>query len=174
MPDTALLVIDAQVNMFDPANPAFETDRMLRILNDLIARARTASVPVIFIRNNGGPDDPDRPHTPGWEIEPRLNPQPAEAIVDKSQNDSFADTTLQALLTERQIHNLVICGLQTDYCVNATTRRAASLGYSVTLVSDGHSTYDGPTQTAAQTISQYNTDLAQLVVVLPASAIQFH
>ena len=37
--------------------------------------------------------------------------------------------------------NVVMCGIQTEVCVDTTCRRAFSLGYRVTLASDAHSTW---------------------------------
>ena len=59
MPATALLLIDAQVNMFDPANPVAGADALLSRLGQLLARARAAGAPVVFVRNCGGEADPD-------------------------------------------------------------------------------------------------------------------
>lgn len=44
---------------------------------------------------------------------------------------------------------LIICGLQTDYCVNATVRQALTLGYDVVLAADAHSTVDNGNTTLA-------------------------
>jgi len=170
--NTALLVIDTQVNMFDPQASVYEPERVLRVVGSLIGRAHTQHIPVVFIRNNGGEGDPDLPHTPGWEIDPRLGPGPGDAVVDKTRPDSFYETPLQNLLTERNIHNLIISGLQTDYCVNATTRRAVELGYAVTVAADGHSTYPSSTLTAAQLIEQHNSDFAKIATVVPAQDIK--
>ena len=60
----ALLLIDAQVNMFAP-DPVHDGPVVLSRLKELAGRARAAGIPVIFVRNNGSPDDPDAPHTPG-------------------------------------------------------------------------------------------------------------
>jgi len=56
----------------------------------------------------------------------------------------------------------VICGLQSEFCVDSTTRRALALGYPVTLVSDGHSTLDNGVLTAAQISAHHNQTLATL------------
>ncbi len=55
------------------------------------------------------------------------------------------------------IHRLVITGMQTDFCVNASSRGALKLGYDVTLVSDAHTTGDTPT--TQQIIDDHNRDL---------------
>jgi nicotinamidase-related amidase len=54
------------------------------------------------------------------------------------------------------IKNLVIVGVQTEFCVDTTCRTAFSLGYKNILVSDGHSTFDSPILTAAQIIEHHN------------------
>ena len=46
-------------------------------------------------------------------------------------------TELEGLLRERQIERLVVCGLATDYCVNATAIDAVRLGYDTKLLPHG-------------------------------------
>src|SRR5450759_459897 len=53
---TALLIIDAQVNMFAPENPVYASEMLLKTLGSLIGRARSANIPIIYVQNNGGPD----------------------------------------------------------------------------------------------------------------------
>lgn len=57
-------------------------------------------------------------------------------------------TGLEDHFRARGISSLVIAGLTTDHCVSASTRMAADLGFTVTLVSDataafGRLGYDG-------------------------------
>jgi len=80
---TALLVIDAQVNMFAPDNAVYASEMLLKTLGRLVARARSAHIPVVYVRNNGGPGDPEQPGTPGWQIHPALVPSEGDVIMQK-------------------------------------------------------------------------------------------
>ena len=51
-------------------------------------------------------------------------------------------------------------GAQSEVCVDTTCRRGFGLGFEVTLVSDGHSTWDNGMLTAAQIIGHTNETLA--------------
>ena len=75
-PREALLVIDVQVNQLDPAHPVAGGEVLLRRLRGLIARARDAQVPVVFVRHCGGPGDPDVRGMGGWQLHPTLQPRP--------------------------------------------------------------------------------------------------
>ena len=66
------------------------------------------------------------------------------------------------MLQARGIDRLVICGLQTDYCVNATVRQAHALGYDVVLAADAHSTVDNGSMAAEQIIANHNNRLGRL------------
>ena len=169
--DTALLLIDAQVNMFEP-EPVYGATELLTTLRDLLDRARAAGATVIFVRNNGPTGDPDEAHTPGWAIHPQLKPQPIELIIDKSRPDAFYQTEVSAVLTERGIRRLVIAGLQTEFCIDTTTRRANSLDYDVTLVADAHSTYPGALP-AEQIIAHHNQVLRAFADVRTATDVEF-
>jgi nicotinamidase-related amidase len=156
---TALLVIDMQAGL---VHGAYREKETLQIVSDLIERARTASVPVIYIQHDDTP--PDNlliPNTPGWQIHSQITPQPGEAIFEKTTSDAFFKTPLQDELIRQGIKHLVICGMQTEFCVNATSRRAVELGYLVTVVTDGHTTFDGQVP-AHQMIAQENNELKAL------------
>ena len=71
------------------------------------------------------------------------------------------------------IERLVIAGLQSEYCINSTTRRAAELGYDVTLVSDVHSTFDGEGKTATEIINEHNQALANMVRISRLDEVHF-
>lgn len=168
---TALLLIDAQVNMFDPATPVYEADALLARLVDLVTRARGAEppVPVIFVRNCGGADDPDQEGTPGWEIHPRLAPVAGDLVLDKTTTDAFESTTLADELATRGIQALVIAGLQSEHCIRATTLGALARGLHVTLVANGHSTYDSGERTAAAIRDAVNAEFARRVEIVRAA-----
>lgn len=140
--DTALLLIDTQVNMFAP-DPVYDANGLLSRLVDLLAQARATQLVVAYAQNNGGPEDPDAPHTPGWEIHPALAPQEGDVVVQKETPNAFHQTPLAEALNARGVQTLIIAGLQTEFCVDTTVRAADALGYRVTLVADGHSTTDG-------------------------------
>jgi nicotinamidase-related amidase len=173
MNNTALLIIDVQVNMFAEGSSVFEGERILNTISRLIAKAHTAHLQVIYIQNNGSEVDPDMPGTPGWQIHPAVTPKKGDIVIQKHTPDSFHETNLQSELDAKQIHNLIIAGMQTDYCINSTCRRAFELGYEVTLVQDAHSTYDNREFTASQLITRYNNELREMVNLKEAKDIAF-
>jgi nicotinamidase-related amidase len=87
-------------------------------------------------------------------------------VVEKKTPDAFHETNLHDELGSRGIRDLVVAGLQTEYCVDTTCRRAFSLGYNVVLVRDAHSTWDGAVLSAAQIIEHHNNVPSGLFVVL--------
>jgi len=76
--------------------------------------------------------------------------------------DSFHRTALQAVLSGLDIDRFVIRGMQSDFCVDTTTRRALSLDYPVTLVSDAHTTLDNEVLSADQIIRHHNATLGNI------------
>jgi nicotinamidase-related amidase len=157
---TALLVIDMQEGNFTCDPPVWNGDALLDTVSRLIGRAREKGVPVVFIQNDGPTGGVDEPGTSGWEIHPRIAPLAEDIVLSKSSPDAFLDTGLEEELAELRIERLVICGLQTEFCVDTTTRRAYSLGYEVVLISDGHSTWDGEVLSALQIIAHHNSVLS--------------
>ena len=172
-PNTALLVIDVQVNMFDPSHAVASADGLLAHVRSLVSSARAAGAPVVFVRNCGGLQDPDVKGTPGWELHPALQPAAGELVLDKTTCDTFASTPLGQELDARGVRRVVIAGLQSDYCVRETTLGALARGLEVTLVSDAHSTYDSRPRTAAQITAAVNAEFAGRAVLTPAEGVGF-
>ena len=171
---TAFLLVDAQVNMFDPANPVHDAGPLLARLVRLLADARAAGHAVVFVRNNGGAGDPDVPGTPGWELHPALQPAPGDVVLDKTTCDTFASTPLDEHLKALGAGRVIVAGLQSEFCIRETTLGALAHGYDVVLVSDGHGTYDGKNATAPQTSAAVNAELRDRVVLLAARDVFAH
>ncbi len=171
---TALLLIDAQVDMFAPENPAFAAPQLLETLKTLLAGARAAQCRVVYVQNNGQEGDPDVHGTPGWEIHPELELLAEDAIIQKYTMDAFHETGLKGILDAQGITRLVAAGLQSEYCVQTTCRKAHELGYEVVLVADGHSTYPNDGHSAEETIGVTNKELENLFSVIPSDRIDFN
>lgn len=50
--------------------------------------------------------------------------------------NAFSNTSLEDVLRERGIENVLVCGLVTSLCIDSTGRAAYERGYDVTIVSD--------------------------------------
>lgn len=75
--------------------------------------------------------------------------------------------------------HLVVGGCMSQYCVDTTVRRAVSLGFDVTLVTDGHMTADSGTLQFSEIVAHHNETLdgfdagGAKVDVRPAAAVAF-
>ena len=173
---TALLIIDVQQALCAGEYEAFESQRVIDRINLVARKARAVSAPVIIIQHEsqGGPLDYG---AEGWKLAQGLEALPTDTYIRKKTTDSFHQTELHSVLRARGIKSLVICGLQSEFCVDTTTRRALALGYPVVLVSDGHSTMDNSVLSAAQISAHHNETLANItsfgprVDAVPASEV---
>ncbi|AMO95638.1 isochorismatase family protein [Collimonas fungivorans] len=156
---SALLVIDVQQALFDETPRPFEADAVVERINSLTASARAAGVPVVFVQHEASDLEYN---SAGWQLQPGLQLKEGDAKLRKTTPDSFLRTELEALLASWQTEHVVICGYASEFCVDTTTRRAAALGYPVTLVSDAHTTHDKPHATGEQIRRHENATLPNI------------
>ena len=173
--DTVLLVIDMQVGI---VAGGYQKNAVVARLVELVAEARASGTPVVFAQHEE--DWPTmRPGGPDWQFHPALIPTEGELVIHKRACDAFYGTPLREALVARGIRRLVIAGMQTEYCVNATCHRAVNEGFDVTLVADGHTTEGTDTLSAAQIIAHHNLSLGQMahpdhpITVRPRAEIAF-
>jgi nicotinamidase-related amidase len=160
---TALVLIDVQRALVD----GFEADwdGVLDNIVALLGRARAARISVVHVQHDGPAGHPLEVGSTGWRIHPTVAPIPGELVIHKRWSDAFAQTELADALDARGVRRLVISGAQTEYCVDATVRRAASLGYDVTLVADGHTTSASRQLSREQIVAHHNRTLPGLALV---------
>jgi nicotinamidase-related amidase len=156
----ALLIIDVQQVLCVGKWAMFDVDRVVDRINGLAAQARAANVPVVFIQHEDA--GPMQFGSDNWQLYERLVVRPEDTRIRKTTCDSFHQTELRALLQSREIDQLVVCGLQSEFCVDSTVRGALARGYPVVLVSDAHSTIDNGVLSAAQISAHHNTTLANM------------
>jgi nicotinamidase-related amidase len=87
--------------------------------------------------------------------------------VHKTWSDAFVATDLHTQLQRTAVTRLVVTGAQTEFCVDATVRRAASLGYDVDLIADGHTTSANGLLTRDQIVAHHNATLPALACAGP-------
>ena len=164
---TALIVIDIQKDFAAPdgllgrvgvdLSPA---EAAIDRIEALIAAARGAGATIGFMRVvTSEATDPvalktlmARRGTPGGEAicrtedggadYYRVAPQPGDIEIDKLLFNSFHNTDLDAQLRARGIDTLVVTGISTDCCVDATVRDAFHRDYHVFVVSDACAAYE--------------------------------
>lgn len=155
----ALVIIDVQAGLFSPP-PANATAVVARI-NALIRRAREANAPVVFVQHES-PGGSLMHETAGWQLVDTLDAQDEDLRVRKTTPDSFLRTSLADQLNGFGIRHIAVCGYATEFCVDTTVRRAAGLGYSVTLAADAHTTHDKPHGAAERIVAHHNATLADI------------
>ena len=143
MPDTALLVIDIQNDYFPGGAMELEgADAAGAKAAAALARFRKDGNPVIHVRHLSVRPGSTffLPGTKGAEIHALVAPKAGETVVEKNFPNSFRNTSLQETLQKQGVKNLVVAGMMTHMCVDASVRHAADLGYKITLLADACAT----------------------------------
>jgi len=167
---TALVIMDMQEGNFIGDDAIYAGKDLLIIASYILQKARDAGIPVIYVLNNGGAGEPDEVGTSGWQVHPDIKPNEKDILIQKTTPDAFHKTTLKDTLERLGIENLVIMGLQTEYCIDTTCRRGSLLGFTIKLVMDGHSTWDSDILSAPKIIAHHNAVLGNLFVELVNSS----
>jgi len=156
MATKALLIVDMQAGSFTPATPRYDSTGVIERINQLAQFFRTNGDQVIFIRHDGTKEGDYIPGTSNWQVLTGLNQLPGDLYIEKTINDSFYQSKLQATLQNLGIDDLYFMGCATDFCFDATVKSALSKDYNITVVKDGHTTTDRPFVNAKTLIDHHN------------------
>ncbi len=153
----ALIVVDIQNDYFPGgAHPLVGPEAAAANARRLLESVRAGGGELVHMQHVW--DAPDasfmRPGTPGVEIHDDVAPLADETVIQKAHPNSFLGTSLEETLRARDVDEVVVCGMMTSMCVDATARAASDLGFTVTVVHDACAAPDlefgGETIPAAQ------------------------
>lgn len=152
-----LLVVDAQKLITNAR--LYNFDGFAANVRRLIATARENGVEVVYVRHDDGADKPLTRGTAGFEIYEAFTPMAGERIFDKRVNSPFRDSGLLEYLWERQIKQIAVVGLQTEYCIDATVKCGFEHGFEMIVPDGANSTFDNEYMTAKETYEYYNRSI---------------
>lgn len=154
MTKTALLVIDAQELITNERLYAF--DNYIENVRQLIAESRKNGIEVIYVRHDDGEGQPLSKGNKGFDVCREFAPEAGERIFDKFVNSPFRDSGLLGYLRKKAVKRLIVTGLQTDYCIDATVKCGFEHGFEMIVPEYCNSTFDNDFMTAEQTYRYYN------------------
>lgn len=173
MPELAVLMIDAQNGYIAEDGirdvlgwpPIWRLGEVLGECADLLTAARAAGIPIVYSRQVTSPAGSlaanpraarhmlSRTSTlpestaaqQEWrsEIIDRVAPVPGDLVLEKTRHSFFAYTELDPVLRSLGVQRLLVAGLQTNVCIEATVRAALERNYDVAVAENAVST-DGP------------------------------
>lgn len=139
----ALLIIDIQNDYFEGGKmPLVTPEAAAQNAKKILTDFRLKKLPVIVVQHIAARPEAGffLPNTYGAEIHVSVKPLETEKVVIKHFPNSFKDTDLYEYLHKLDIKDLVICGMMTHMCIDATTRAAKDLGYNCTIIGDACAT----------------------------------
>jgi nicotinamidase-related amidase len=143
MPERALVIIDIQNDYFPGGRMELEgADAAATNAAKALARFRKEGAPVIHVRHLSVRPGSTFfiPGTAGADIHAAVKPQGGEKVIEKNFPNSFRGTELERVLKDAGVKELVVAGMMTHMCVDASVRQAADLGYKLTLLGDACAT----------------------------------
>lgn len=149
-----LLVVDTQKAITN--SKLYKFDLFKSHVIELIELARNNNIEIIFVRHDDGIGYELTRGNDGFEIYDEFQPVNGEVIFDKKVNSAFKDTGLLEYLRQKEENTIIIAGLQTDYCIDATIKAGFEYGFKMIVPSNANSTVDNPYMTAEQSYRYHN------------------
>lgn len=143
MKNCVLILIDLQNDYFESgAHPLTHSQKAVERAAEILSFARNKRIPVIHIRHESVGKNATfmLPRSAGAEIHPLVKPLHNETVFTKHFPNSFKETGLLDVLKVLNATKLIVCGMMTHMCVDATVRAASDYGFECTLIGDACAT----------------------------------
>ena len=147
-----LLVIDIQKGITDSRLYNYETfiDNTKRIID----AARANHIEVIYFQHDDGPGTGFSTGDEDFEIANQVTPMNGEKVFVKDINSCFGNEEFVDYIKNED--TLMVVGLQTNFCIDATVKSAFERGYKVIIPQGANSTFDNDYMTGEVTYKYYN------------------
>ena len=145
---TAFIIIDVQNILVETG---FETKKLLEKITYLQDQARSKNIEIIYVQHI---ENPEAQTSEDWQLSALLNRKPDEKVFQKRYNSMFKETGLKEYLDQQGIEQLVLCGMQTEYCVDTSVKVGFEYGYKLVIPEGAVTTFDGE-DIPAETLNEF-------------------
>ena len=150
-----LLVVDTQKGIVDERLYAFET--FVSNIKKLIQTAREQGIEVVYVQHDDGPGTGFSIGDDEFEVYSGFAPLLTEKRFVKTVCSAFKkESGLLEYLTEKGEKDVMVCGIMTDFCINATVEAGFEHGLHMIVHAYANSTQDNEYMTGEQSYHYYN------------------
>ncbi|MGX9758277.1 cysteine hydrolase family protein [Clostridioides difficile] len=149
-----LLVVDTQKLITN--EKLYNFHEFVANVENLIDTARKNDIEIIYIRHDDGAENELTKGNDGFEIYEKFKPCNEEKIFDKKVNSPFKETGLLEYLISKSEKDIIVIGLQTDYCIDATIKCGFEHGFNIIVPAYANTTVDNLFMSAKQSYEYYN------------------
>lgn len=149
-----VVAIDMQKQIMNEG--LYEYANFINNIQRILSCAREHHVEVVYVRHEDGEGGELVKGSEGFEIEEACKPIGNEKIFDKRYNSAFKETGLLDYLKEKNEQDIMIIGLQTEYCIDATIKSGFEHGFHVLVPNGSNTTFDNQYMSGEQTYLYYN------------------
>lgn len=149
-----LLVVDTQRLITN--NQLYNFDVFVSNVEKIIHEARSSNIEVIYVRHDDGIGTELTKGTDGFEIYEKFQPTNEEKIFDKEVNSAFKGTGLLEYLIGKGEKDIIIVGLQKDYCIDATIKCGFEHGFNIIVPANTNTTVNNKFMSSEQSYKYYN------------------
>jgi len=148
----AFLIVDIQIGLTQKKDLFNETS-FFETVNSALEKYRESGDLIIFIQHNNkqlikGEKD--------WKIDARLAMNTNDIYLQKQHGNAFKNTELKSLLESNKVKEILVCGLVSHGCVQATCIGGKEAGFITALLKNGHTNWN---KDAEIKISKTESDL---------------
>lgn len=149
-----LIVIDIQKGITDER--LYDFDGFINNVTNIIDAARKNGVELIYVQHDDGPGTGFSVGDKDFEIAEQVAPIAGEKIFVKEINSFFGNKELAEYLEKEDDKDVMIVGLQTNFCIDASVKSAFERGFRVIIPEGTNSTFDNGYMDAETTYRCYN------------------
>ena len=154
MKNIALMVIDMQEGLVK--DHPYNERKVIENIKKLLKTARENNLEIVYVRHDDGQGTDLAYGTDAWQVYSEIKPEKGEYIVEKTYNSAFHKTDLREYLNSKNIDTVILTGMQTEYCIDATLKSAFDYEYEIIIPEETNTTFDNEYMTGGNLYEFYN------------------
>lgn len=149
-----LLVVDTQELLMN--SELYNFENFVENISELIDTSRRNNIEVVYVIHDDGAESDLTKGKEGFEVYDKFKPMKNEKVFVKNVNSSFRGTGLLEYLRGKNEKDIIVTGLQTDKCIDATVKCGFEHGFNIIVPSYANSTVNNDFFKGEQSYKYYN------------------